>query len=151
VLGEARRGELEGGPEIYVEGIWSGAWTAGFFRGDDQMRRLDEARRSRGHRRGVRVGGGERYGRRSSSHFPPLTRSRGVRARWDPCLILRHRGAGGLDLDRQPVDRWETSFRFSGFLGVSPLILVAVKYSGNSARIYWQLARIRTEVKDSLS
>jgi hypothetical protein len=115
------------------------------------MRRLDEARRSRGHRRGVRVGGGERYGRRSSSHFPPLTRSRGVRARWDPCLILRHRGAGGLDLDRQPVDRWETSFRFSGFLGVSALILVAVKYSGNSARIYWQLARIRTEVKDSLS
>jgi hypothetical protein len=118
-----------------------------FFRGDDQMRRLDEARRSRGHRRGVRVGGGERYGRRSSSHFPPLTRSRGVRARWDPCLILRHRGAGGLDLDRQPVDRWETSFRFSGFLGVSALILVAVKYSGNSARIYWQLARTRTEVK----
>jgi hypothetical protein len=71
--GRARRGELEGGPEIYGEGIWSGAWTAGvFFRGEDQMRRGEE-RRSRAPRRGVRAcwcGGAERYGKRS--HFPIL-------------------------------------------------------------------------------
>jgi hypothetical protein len=59
-------------------------------------------------------------------------------------------GCGRVGLG-QAAGGWETFFRFSGFLGVSALILVAVKYSGNSARIYWQLARIRTEVKDSLS
>jgi hypothetical protein len=68
--GRARRGELEGGPEIYGEGIWSGAWTAGvFFRGEDQMRRGEE-RRSRAPRRGVRVGVAEPSGTASAAIFP---------------------------------------------------------------------------------